>query len=150
MGDTGQALRYAAEAEQIFRARRLLTEAARLRWTIAYATLVSGNLVDAALRLQSVVGQLTELRMESDAALAKVDLVEAYVALGRFTEAWRLASDILRYFKTHDMLTGALTAAAFVEEAAKQKRLTPAQVSRVRDYLKRLSEEPQLVFVAPK
>jgi tetratricopeptide (TPR) repeat protein len=149
MGDTGEALRYATEAEQIFRASNLPTEAARLQWTIAYATLVSGNSDEAVSRLQSVVRQLSGLRMESDAALAKLDLVEAYVAVGRVIDASPVASEILRYFKTHDMLTGALTAAAFVEEAAKQKRLTRRQVSEVRDYLKRLGDEPQLAFIVP-
>ena len=149
MGDTGEALRYAIEAEQIFTRHELVTEAARMRWIIGYAVLVTGNSNDAMTRLLAVVSEFDDLQLAGDAALAKLDLVEAYVALQRYDEARRLGAEILQYFKAHDMLTGALTAAAFLEEAARQRRLTRHQVGYVRDYLKRLPNEPQLLFLPP-
>jgi tetratricopeptide (TPR) repeat protein len=149
MGETGEALRYAIEAEQIFAGHELITEAARMRWIIGYAILVAGNSNDAATRLLAVVSEFDHLQLAGDAALAKLDLVEAYVALERYDEARRLGSEILQYFKAHDMLTGGLTAAAFLEEAARQRRLTRPQVGYVRDYLKRLANEPQLSFLPP-
>lgn len=149
MGETGEALRYAVEAEQIFTRHELITEAARMRWIIGYAVLVAGNTRDAANRMRAVVAEFEALQLAGDAALAKLDLVEAYVALDRYDEARRLGSEILQYFKAHDMLTGALTAAAFLEEAARQRRLTRHQVGYVRDYLQRLPNEPQLLFLPP-
>ena len=149
-GDTDEALQFAFEAEAIFRAHCLFTEVARVQWTIAYAMLVAGNVANAILRFRSVLGQFSELGMESDAALAKLDLVEAYVVLGQFQYALETVSDITRYFTIHQMLPGALTAAAFLQEAAREERLTRAHVSDVRDYLRRLSNEPELAFVRPE
>ncbi len=47
------------------------------------------------------------------------------------------------------MITGALTAIAYIKEAAAARKLTPAGVDAVRTYLRRVERQPELVFVPP-
>jgi hypothetical protein len=47
------------------------------------------------------------------------------------------------------MLTGALTAIAYIKEAAAAGTLTPATVQSVRTFLRRVERQPDLVFEPP-
>lgn len=46
-------------------------------------------------------------------------------------------------------LTGALTALAYLKEAAAERRLTPEALKAVREYLRRVERQPDLLFVPP-
>jgi hypothetical protein len=47
------------------------------------------------------------------------------------------------------MLTGALTAASYLKEAAEMRRLTRSDVQHVRRFLADLEKRPQLEFAPP-
>jgi hypothetical protein len=47
------------------------------------------------------------------------------------------------------MITGALTAVAYMKEAAAAGTLRAASVNAVRTYLRRVDRQPDLVFVPP-
>lgn len=87
--------------------------------------------------------------MISDAALVRLDIVEVLLALGQRRQIVQLASRLFDVFKKAGMITGQLTAIAFIKEAAAAGMLTPAGVNAVRTFLRRAERQPELAFVPP-
>ena len=82
-------------------------------------------------------------------ARARLDLAEALLLLGRLEEVHSLCVDLIAFFERATMLTGALTAAAYLREAAANRTLTPTLIEHVRQYLTELERAPELRFVPP-
>ena len=87
--------------------------------------------------------------MISDAALVRLDIVEALLAQGQTKQIVDIAARLFRVFKNAGMITGALTAIAYMREAASTGRLTPSGVNAVRSYLRRAERQRELPFVPP-
>ena len=82
-------------------------------------------------------------------ALAGVDLAEALLVLERWEEIVKVATHAFRVLKKAGHLTGALTALAYLKEAAAKRQVAPETLKVVRDYLRRVEREPDLLFVPP-
>src|SRR5205807_720398 len=117
------------------------------RWRIAAVALGTGDFTTADRQLSEVNFDSAVLGMDSDVALIKLDLAEAKLMLGDTAAVRRLCAEIFRFFREARMLTGALTAAAFLEDAARRDRLTPEHISHVRRFLHRLKDEPDALFL---
>jgi hypothetical protein len=87
--------------------------------------------------------------MAADAARCQLDLAEALLMLGRFDEVQSVCGALVSYFRQARMITGALTAAAFLKEAASSGRLTRTHIDHVRTYLSQLEHRPELPFSPP-
>jgi hypothetical protein len=88
--------------------------------------------------------------MLSMAASAKLDLAEALLMTGKTDEVKTLCESLVAHFRAANMLSGALTAAAFLREAAVKQQITPRHFQRVRRYLADLEWNPDLAFVDPQ
>lgn len=123
---------------------RLATE-----WGLARIVLLSGRYDDAVRRLRHVAAGYERRSMMSDGALVWLDIVDALLTLGQREQVVDIATRLFRIFREAGMITGALTAIAYLKEAAATGRLTSAGVNAVRSYLRRAERQPELTFVPP-
>ena len=148
-GDLGSASKYLRVALQIYEGLEQTAMIVHTRWWIANVSLAGGNATDAAQRLPAIISELESVGLASGAARARLDLAEALVQLGRFDEVHAIASALVTYFRNAAMITGALTAAAYLKEAATNRSLTADGVRHVRQYLADLERAPDLLFLPP-
>jgi len=118
-------------------------------WGLARVVLHGGQPGEAIRRLRAVADEFERRSLMTDAALVRLDITDALLALGRTKEIIDLATRSFRIFKTVGMITGALTAIAYIKEAAAAGSLTPRGVNAVRSYLKRADRQPNLAFAPP-
>lgn len=123
---------------------RLATE-----WGLARILLHGGNLREAVRRLTDIATGYEDHAMLTNAALVRLDVVEALLALGESKAITELATRLFRTFKAAGMIRSALTAIAYMKEAAADGKLTPASVDAVRTFLRRSVRQPDLVFAPP-
>jgi tetratricopeptide (TPR) repeat protein len=149
LGNISDAAMLFHRALVIFRETGPATERISTDWGLARVVLQGGKPGEAARRLRDVIAEFDELGMASDAALAGVDLSEALLALDRHAEIVKVATHAFRVLKKAGILTGALTALAYLKDAAAKGRLTLPALTAVRTFLRRIDREPHLVFVPP-
>jgi len=148
-GDFGTASRHFLEALQLYQALGKDAMVVRMRWSIARLSLMAGNPRTAAARLLEIRSALAEKGMMSDAAEVDLDRAEAHLMLREYDVAYAICEGLPAVFIQANMLTGALTAAAYLREAADLRRLTRSDVQLVRNYLTQLERRPDLEFVRP-
>lgn len=88
--------------------------------------------------------------MVTDAALVGLDIVDALLALKKPHRIIALAQHIFSVFTKAGMLTGALSAIAYLKEAAGTGELTTAGLDEVRSFLRRAERQPSLQFIRPR
>lgn len=123
---------------------RLATE-----WGLCRVVLHGGDRSEAIRRLRSVAAEFEKRSMIMLAALVRLDIVETLLALGETNQIAEIAARLFRLFKDAGKMTGALTAMAYMKEAAATGKLTAMGVKAVRTYLRRSSSQPELVFQPP-
>jgi tetratricopeptide (TPR) repeat protein len=148
-GDTGRAMDYLLIALQIYEALDQRAMVVHTRWSIASVSLRAGNAVLAADRLPEIVADLVDIGMSGDAARAQLDLAEAFLVLERLDEAREVCVALFSFFRNANMLSGALTAAAFLQEQAQRRTLTRGHIAWVREYLGRIERSRDLSFPPP-
>jgi hypothetical protein len=149
MGDHAAGLEHLFTAVQLFSQLNLSTEVLRVRWKIGAVALASGDYQSADQQLTAVSAESAVLGLDSDVALIKLDLAEAKLMLGDSAAVTRLCTDIMSFFRAARMITGALTAAEFLVEAARQELLTRRHLDHVRRFVQRLKDNPAAVFRSP-
>jgi tetratricopeptide (TPR) repeat protein len=123
---------------------RLLTE-----WGIARLLLRSGAVVQAMRRLRDVAAAFEERGMVTKSALVGLDLADALLSQNRPGEIVTLAQHLFSAFTHAGMLTGALTALAYLKEAAANGSLTADALREIRTFLRKAERQPSLRFVPP-
>jgi tetratricopeptide (TPR) repeat protein len=147
-GDVSAAADALQQARAIFRELNMPTEIARVTWSIGAAQLVAGRYYQAIAILQEVRGELASLGMIEEAGLAGVDLIEALLATDARAAARKMAVAVLEEFRNAGLNERALYAVAYLRETAPVA--TPAAARHVGLYLRRLKEEPALLFIEPE
>lgn len=148
-GDIASASKYFIVALQLYEAMDKRAMVVHTRWSIARLALAAGNAAEAALRLPPLATQLAALGMTNDAARAQLDVVEAQLILGHHAEVEATCGELFAFFRQAKLLTGAMTAAAYLGECAAQRKLTRGHIEHVRKYLNHLERAPGLVFAPP-
>jgi tetratricopeptide (TPR) repeat protein len=116
---------------------------------LARVVLHSGDQNEAIRRLRHVAAEYESRAMISDAALVRLDIVDVLLAHGHAKQIIDIATRLFRIFKHAGMITGALTAMAYMKEAAATGRLTPSGVDALRSFFRRAERRPQLTFIPP-
>jgi tetratricopeptide (TPR) repeat protein len=121
---------------------------AKAKWHLARVLMREGKYDDALTILDPLRTEFADLGMSHDLACASIDVAESLLALGRVDEVAVLCRHAIRYFDTAGLAysTGAMTALAFMQEAAADSRLTVDDVAEVRTFFERLSRSPNLAF----
>jgi tetratricopeptide (TPR) repeat protein len=143
-GELGDASRYFHRALNVFRILELRSEVTRTEWGLARVLLASGRTADAVRQLRDVVIAFERGGMATDAALAGLDLADGLLLLGKEREISALAARLFKAFSNAGMLAGALSAVAYLKEAAERGTVAPLHVETVRRFLRR--RQPDLLF----
>lgn len=149
LGDLTSAARYFHQSLQAFVALEQDAEVTKTRWGIASLVLRGGNWTEALRRLRAVRAEFVELQMLIDEALVVLDMMDALLALARPQEIVVIAGELVERFMKAGMLTSALTAFAYLREAAEAGRVTARVIEHVRQFIRRVELEPSLLFAPP-
>lgn len=155
IGICQKSLGHVADAVQSFQCAATLydelgtpTEAANVRYNIALLLSNEGNRVEGRKRMREVRAEFERLGMVHTSVITGLDLAELAVLDKNFEEVEQLCRTAIRQFETAGVAhsSEALTALTFLREAAEQRRATQEIVWHVRTYIKRLPDEPALLF----
>jgi len=140
-----------AQAISSFERLGLMSRRAVARWGLARILADEGRHEPALSLLNELRAEFEELGMAEDVALASLDSADALLALNRRAEVADLCRAAIEYFGKAGLAYSepAMTALAYLREAAEQGTLTPATVGRVRSYFEVLPKQPNLLFAFP-
>lgn len=151
LGEFEKAMEYFALSAAIWDDLCVPAEAARLRWNVASLYGRMGRHRDAVEQLLRVKRDFENAGMLAEAALTALEAAEQ---LSKQNDPVMVA-ELCRVAMRHFTQTGlnysepALKALSYLQEAATSGRATERLVGHVRSYLRRLPEEPQLLFAPP-
>jgi hypothetical protein len=110
---------------------------------------VNGRFEESITQLRDAKKVSEDLALHAEAAQITLDLIESLILIGRTREVSALCSEVMRYFRRSGKLRQALTAAAFLKEAANLGTLRIGAVQHVRSFVQRLERLPDLLFAPP-
>ena len=148
-GDLGTASVLFTKALVILRETGPVADRISTEWGLARVVLHGGKATEAVRRLRHVKAAFEALGMLTDAAHVGVDMAEALLVLEQPDQVAKIAADSFRLLEKAGVLTAALTALAYLEEAAASRRLTPNVIQVVRQFLRRAERDPELIFIPP-
>lgn len=124
------------------------TDAARTRLSIAIVLRDAGHLAEASRVAYDIRGTFERLGMASDVAVSDLVLAEMALSNENYVEVEALCRNAIRFFERAGVPYSrrAMTALAYVTEAAHQRRLTPEVVRHVQTYIRKLPSQPTLLF----
>lgn len=151
LGRVDDALRYHEASAALHETLGVATEAARIRWNVASILAGAGRIDEARRRFETLRDKFDELGMTSEATLVRLDIAEVILATGNFSEVEALCRAAMRSFEAAGIsyTARALTALAYIQEAARQRTATPALVRHVRTYIRQLPQNANLLFAPP-
>lgn len=146
-----EALRYLDAASLLFADIGVRSESTRVAWSAAQILASEGRLNDALPRLKSVTTELEHLGMMAAATQASLEVAELLVTEGAFEEVQEICRTAIRQLQESRVAytAPALTAIALMQESARNRTATRKLVSHVREYLRRIPDEPHLLFALP-
>ncbi len=129
----------------------MATARARARWHLGQLLLAERRCGEARSLLIELRQEFEELGMPQDVALISIDAAEALLMLDRPAEVAHLCHAAMAYFTKAGLAytQGALTALAYLKEAAEARTLTPKALGDVRAYFELLPKQPDLLFAYP-
>jgi tetratricopeptide (TPR) repeat protein len=145
------ALQYFDQAAQILQEMGNHSEAVRTRWNSARVLASEGCFDAALLRLRVVSREFEHLGMMAAATEASLEVAEILVTCSVFDEAEHICRSAIQRFQQSNLAytAPALTALALMHEAVRNGTATKKLVSHVREYLRRVPDEPTLLFAYP-
>jgi tetratricopeptide (TPR) repeat protein len=129
----------------------LVSQRAIARWELARLLFAEQRYTDSLAIGTQLRREFQELGMAHNVALLSVDMAETLVVLDRTAEVVALCREAMEYFRKAGLAytQGALTALAYITEAAETRTLTQAALGDVRAFFKVLPKQPQLLFAYP-
>jgi tetratricopeptide (TPR) repeat protein len=137
------------QAMHLYRELGMLTERTRSKWALARILLKNGKLREGIDRLREVESEFLAAGMQLEAALVALDRIEAHLGADESAEATSECRSLYARFNAAGVTANALTALAFLQESASRDSNPKPAVKRVRSFLERLPNEPDLLFASP-
>lgn len=134
----------------VFESRGMSTEVCRARWGLARVPLVQGDFRNAFDELNPVFNEAIRLKLDVVAALIILDIAEALVALKRRRDVPPLCRYAISVFRRSGRDDSLLMAFAYLKDASRQGDVTRETFSHLRQFLRRLEQQPTLLFVPPQ
>jgi tetratricopeptide (TPR) repeat protein len=126
-----------------------LSDVTRCDWGLALVSRDLGNHREALTQLLAVSASFAEQKVVVDSATAMVEAFEIMLALGETEDIERLATGLVETFTEAGKMESALTALAYIKEAAAGKSITPEILRAARTFLRRVERHRDLIFVPP-
>jgi len=145
------ALRYNEAAAALYEAMGEQAECARLRWSAA-SILASVSRFDEAMpRFEELHRTFETLEMIGPAALVGLDIAEILLVREQFTAVEDICRAAMRSFEKGGVsyTARALTALAYIQEAAQHRTVTPRLIQHVREYIRDLPRDGERLFAPP-
>ncbi len=146
LGDTEEALQIVGELLPLHARVGGAIDRLRLRWLEGKIAHAQGDLDRSRAAFEEVREAFLERSMPYDAALVSLDLAAVHLRRERFADVLLLAGEMLAVFRALRIDREAIAAVYFLERAAAARRVSVALLAELASYLKRVREEPGLVF----
>jgi tetratricopeptide (TPR) repeat protein len=148
VGQADLAMMYYQMVSAIYDERGMATESARTRWSVATILADHGDLAVALRHYEQLASDFDRLGMTSEAALVSLDRAEILLSQGRYDDVERLSRYAMSLFEGAGLsyTARAMTALAFIQEAAQKRTANRVMICQAREYLKRLPTQPNLLF----
>jgi len=147
LGDAERAKFLLTSAKEVYEALGMQTEVIAADWKLAVVARLTGNVDQSISQLRAVKQACESSGMADEAANASLDLMESLLVLGRESEIASLCSDVMRYYRRAGKVRQALTAMAFLKQAATTGTIRIETVKHVRRFVEVLDRQPELLFV---
>ena len=151
LGNLEDALTYHEAAAALLTELGNTTEAVRERWNVASVLATAGNLDEAFKRLERVRSDFENLGVVNGVAQVSLEMAELLLTRRDFARVEELCHSVMSAFKAAGMAhtTLAMTALAYMGEAVRNRKATPALARHVREYIRQLPQSGQQLFVPP-
>jgi len=126
-------------------------EAARVRWNIGQTLCAAGRIDDGIEDLRDARAEFQRSEMHGDVALIDLNLAEVALGRGQFVEAESYCRGVISYFQRMNLphSSKALYALSYLREAVEHRKASAAVAEAVRRYVRRLPQQPSLLFAPP-
>jgi tetratricopeptide (TPR) repeat protein len=150
-GDVESSIHHYQLADAMFEEAGSITERARVQWNIGALLGAVGRTSEALKTLLGIRAEFDALGMPSEGAMIALELAELLLTEERFEDAEMFCRDAYQQFERSGLgfSTRAMTAIAYLQEAVRLRSVTPKVIRHVRDYVRRLPEDPNLLFAPP-
>ncbi|MGH9422085.1 MAG: hypothetical protein ACRD3J_19055, partial [Thermoanaerobaculia bacterium] len=149
LGDAAHAGPLLFDTRRCYLQHDMRTEVLRTDWKIGVLSRVGGRFEESIVQFRATRRTAEVLSLPSEVARITLDLIESLLVIGQTREVPALCADVIRYFRRAGQLRQALTAAAFLREAATAGTIRVATVQHVRRFVQDLERQPQLIFLPP-
>lgn len=145
---TDLAIHYSDCASALLDSIGARTETVRIRWSVTVMLAEIGRVTDACDRLRDLMREMEYLGMTSEAAVAALDVAELLLAQNRYEEVGQICRSAMISFERAGLTytARAMTALAYIREAADLRRADQVLVRDVREYIRKLPAQPNLLF----
>jgi tetratricopeptide (TPR) repeat protein len=151
LGDFDRAVHYYDMSTAVFEALGVTTEIVRVRWNVAVMLAETGRHKAAYERLRALTTDMEQLGMFSEAALNALEMAELLLVDGQYAEVEEICRTAMKAFENAGVsyTARALTALAYLHEAATQRKASRELIKAARTYIRALPEQPNLLFAPP-
>ncbi|HEX9986832.1 MAG TPA: hypothetical protein VGF69_26485 [Thermoanaerobaculia bacterium] len=148
IGEVPQAMEHFQIAAELYAEAGVPTEALRHRWNVARLLQSSGHTVVAAQRFSDLRKQFLTIGMAGTAVLVGLDLAEILIVEGKHAEVKDICHEAITELSRSGLAYSerAMTALAYLREAAEQSQISVPLVNHVREYIRKLPDEPRRLF----
>ncbi|HYI12079.1 MAG TPA: tetratricopeptide repeat protein [Thermoanaerobaculia bacterium] len=137
LGDVTSARRSLDKALALFTRIGLRGEMIRTRWALAKLEVLSGDRSEGLRQHRQARADFEALRMDTDAAIVALHLVEYLIEDGDRREAAAISREIIAILQRSGATTSALKAAEYLERSTRDGSSDPALVRGIRRFIER-------------
>lgn len=149
-GKIKDAVRHLRQALRLLRSARLTREVIRVRWTLAEAEALNGNVNAAISELFKVRAEFLRIGAVLDAANASVMVVDYLIVAGRTRDVAPLAREMVLTFQEAGLTRNALEALSYLRSRADIERVSRDDTQAVLRYFDDLPQQPLTEFMPPQ
>jgi tetratricopeptide (TPR) repeat protein len=123
----------------------------KARWSLGQLLATEGRYAEAIDLYTRSKEELAELGMSHDVALCSIDTAESLLLAGQPAAVVSLCTSAISFFAEAKLTysRSAMTALAYLREAAATQVLTLTDVRQVRSFIEMLPKQPELLFARP-
>jgi tetratricopeptide (TPR) repeat protein len=150
-GNVAAAVHYYEIANAVLSDLGVETEVLRNRWSVTVILAESGHFAASFDRVLALSADLERVGFTTEAACNGLYVAELMCASGKYDRIEQICRNSIDIFKRAGLgyTSRALTALAYIQEAAQHRTASPKLVRSVREYIRQLPAEPNLLFAPP-